>query len=431
MNLVEKKRFKNLLLLFLVWPFLSFLTALKSVFNSSSQKIILMFSFMFGYTVYLYSGDILRYEESFEIVYGYSWSDYWYLISNLFSVDKFNIYQPNVVNTQPDPFAFTLQFLVSRFTDNPRWFWAIVSTFYTYTVLNLANFVYKENYSIYLKSYRNTFLWLSFFLVIPFYVGVTGVRYWPALFLFVFFLLNYLKQRTFFSLLLIFTPALIHYSFIAPAAFVIGVKFIPNRLMIHKISVVISILFFFTSSFTGIFSFLNESLTYVEGSQLEDRLSSYTNTESFEQRQEKSSATNWYVSLRSDLLFYFLIGINVLNVFGFFRFRETNFTKNFYHYFIFFMCLALITYNLGSIGRLKNVFIILACIRFISLYNSNYNVKKFKKISTLFIVIILFKTIVDFRAGLYFVDPFLLINNTLTFLFLESDISLSELIIGH
>ena len=431
MNLVEKNRFKKLLFLFLVWPFLSFLTALNSLFSPSSQKIILLFSFMFGYTVYLYSGDILNYEESFKIVGQYSWEDYRYLITNLFSVDKFDKYSPNTVNTQPDPFAFTLQFLVSRFTDNPRWFWAIVSTFYTYTVLNLANFVYKENYFQYFKSSRNTILWLCFFLVIPFYVGVTGVRYWPALFLFVFFLLNYLKKRTLFTLLLFFIPVLIHYSFFAPVAFVIGIKFIPNRLLIHKISVVISLFFFFTSSFTTIFSFLNEYLTYVEGSQLEERLSSYTNEDLLEQRQEKSSGTNWYVSLRGDLLFYFLIGVNVLNMFSFLKFKETNFTRNFYHFFIFFMCLALITYNLGSIGRLKNVFILLACLRFVSLCYQNYHNKQFKRVTTLFFIIILFNTIVNFRAGFYYVDPFLLIHNSFTFLFVESDLSLSELLIGH
>jgi hypothetical protein len=121
----------------------------------------------------------------------------------------------------------------------------------------------------------------------------------------------------------------------------------------------------------------------------------------------------------------------VLNMFSFLKFKETNFTRNFYHLFIFFMCLALITYNLGSIGRLKNVFILLACLRFVSLCYQNYHNKQFKRVTTLFFFIILFNTIVNFRAGFYFVDPFLLIHNIFTFLFLESDVSLSELIIGH
>lgn len=431
MTIDQKNHFKKLLFLFLVWPFLSFLTALKSVFNPASQKIILFFSFMFGYTVYLYSGDILNYENSFYIVHAYSWNDYYYLITHLFSVDKFNFYSPNTVNTQPDPFALSLQFFVSRFTDNPRWFWAIVSTFYTYTVLNLANYVYRHNFNLYFKSRYNIFVWASFFLIIPFYVGVTGVRYWPALFLFVYFLLKFTKQKTFINLLLLFIPTLIHYSFIAPAIFTLVINFIPRKNKIYQASIVVAIIIFFGSSFTSIFDFLKASSSLVDGTQIEDRLSAYTDVDNFQNRQERSSKTNWYVSLRGDLLFYFLIIFNLIKSFKFLNFKETKFTLQFYHFFVFFMCLALVTYNLGSIGRLKNIFIILASIQFISLLYVNYDNKLFKRYVNIFFLIIVFNTIINFRAGLYSVDPFLLFHNVFTFTVFESSESLSEFIIGH
>ncbi len=39
--------------------------------------------------------------------------------------------------------------------------------------------------------------------------------------------------------------------------------------------------------------------------------------------------------------------------------------------------------------------------------------------------------IVVFRAGFYTVDPLLLVNNSIFTFFMHSDISLSELLIGH
>jgi hypothetical protein len=431
MTVAQKNHFKKLLFLFLVWPFLSFLTALRTVFNPASQKIILFFSFMYGYTVYLYSGDIINYGESFNIVYGYTWNDYYYLITHLFSVDKFNFYSPNTVNTQPDPFALSLQFFVSRFTDNPRWFWAIVSTFYTYTVLNLANYVYRQNLSLYFKSRYNIFVWASFFLIIPYYVGVTGVRYWPALFLFVYFLLKYANKKSISYVFFLFIPALIHYSFAAPAVFALSINYIPKKKLVYRLSIIAALIIFFGSSLTSIFDFLKNLTSIFDGTQVADRMSSYTDVELLENRQERASGSNWYVSLRGDLLFYFLIIFNLMSSFAILKLKESKFTLKFYHYFVFFMCLALVTYNLGSIGRLKNIFLVLASIRFISLLYINYKNKLFKRYINIFFMIIVFNTIVNFRAGFYFTDPFLLIHNIFTFTLFESSESLSEFIIGH
>lgn len=431
MTIAQKKHFKKLLFLFLVWPFLSFLTALRTVFNPASQKIILAFSFIFGYTVYVYGGDIVRYGEAFKSIYKYNWSDYFFLIENLLSPDKFRNYTPNAVNTQPDIFAISLQFIISRFTDNPRWFWAIVSTFYTYSVLNLANFTFAKIAKKSYKSYIYIGLWFCFFLVIPFYVGVTGVRYWPALFLFTYFLLRYINQTNAKTIFLLFIPTLIHYSFIIPAVLALVFSFLPKSNTLYKISIILSLTFFYSSNVSSVFDGIREYTSVTDGTQLEQRLNSYTNTDDYERRQKNSQQNNWYVSLRGDLLFYFLVIIGILTAFNILRWEETEFSKLFYHHFIFFMCLALITYNLGSIGRLKNIFIILSSVRFISLFYKNKYSKSFKQLTYVFFLIVIFNTIVNFRAGFYFVDPLLLIHNTFTFLFVESPTSLSEFLIGH
>ncbi len=148
---------------FIFVPFVMFLYALKNFFNRNNQMLILAFSFLYGYSVFLTTGDITRYESTFYEVASYTWDDYYYLLTNFLSVEKDLYYTMNSAINKPDLYSLSLNFIITRFTENPRWFWAFVSIIYTYFIINFLNTLSKETIWIkYLYMQRVFFISIGF-----------------------------------------------------------------------------------------------------------------------------------------------------------------------------------------------------------------------------------------------------------------------------
>jgi hypothetical protein len=160
-------------------------------------------------------------------------------------------------------------------------------------------------------------------------------------------------------------------------------------------------------------------------------VSGYSNEDQLEVRKEKAAGANWYVKLRGEAMLYFLLMITFIEVFGIIQFKSSPFLDKIQPLLILFLCITLLTMNLGSIGRFKNIFYLLSLSRYvilIGLQPLNYVLKVY---SYLLIPILVLWVLVIFRAGFYFMDPFLLLNNGITAFFVRSNESLSEFLIGH
>ncbi|MCB0745226.1 MAG: hypothetical protein KDC67_15060, partial [Ignavibacteriae bacterium] len=102
------------------------------------------FSFLYGYTVFVSTGDIARYKSAYDQMVYYTWADFTFLFTNLFNPDRLAFYEFNVMAVKPDAFALTVGFLTSRITENPRLFWGVVSFINTYLIFKFLNTIYKE-----------------------------------------------------------------------------------------------------------------------------------------------------------------------------------------------------------------------------------------------------------------------------------------------
>lgn len=416
--------------LFLIWPFLALVLALRKGFNKRYQGIILAFSFLYGYSVYLYSGDILGYEETFAVVVNYSWSDFWFLLTHKLDPVALSTYAPNGVNRKPDIFALVVSFLSSRLTDNPRLFWGIVSLVYTWFMLLFFNEV-KKHFSIQ-KSWIHYILVFFFIIVIPKYVGVTGVRFWLALFLFMYFLMKYVNTEYSFKYIFAASLAcLIHYSLFVPTIFVLIFHFIPLKKYFTKILVVVSLLFFLLSSTTGIFNFLSKAVEATDETTVGQSMESYADEDIYKQRSTKRKSTNWYVQFRANAHYYLFFILFLGEVAGFFKLRETLFTERHLPMLVLFFCVALLTFNLGSIGRFKNIFLLLILTRYVVLYQYNMSNKFYKVLGYSLVPIVIIYFFVLMRAELYYIEPQLLVNNSIGLFLTRSTESLSEFIVGH
>jgi hypothetical protein len=419
----------SLYFLFFIWPFASFLLAAGRIVSKQYQGVILLFSFLFGYSVYLYSGDILDYERSFYQVHDYSWDDFLYLISHVLSADKLNHYTTNTVNQQPDIYALTLQFLVSRFTDNPRWFWAIVSLLYTYIFLKFINEVALQIKWTNKWPQKIFFLYLA--LVIPFYVGVTGVRFWTALFFFMVFAMRYVRTNELKYIFIAALSTVIHYSFLVPLVLLFAYRYIKISRVLTIFLVLLSLTYFSLSSNTQMLGAIQSNLTFFGETTIGSRAEGYSDVEIFGQRIEKSSGANWYKQLQPQALHYFLTIVFLLEFFGLFKWRSNAFLDRLYPFIIIFFCLALLSFSLGSIGRFKNIFYLATLFRYTALCGLNPDSRSLRNLSYIIVPILFLHVMVSFRGGFYYVDPLLLIGNPVVLFLVQSGQSLSEFLIGH
>ena len=415
--------------LFIFWPFGAFILALRKIRIKRYQGLILLFSFLFGYSVYLYSGDIVRYGESFLVITNYTWSDYWFLVSHTLSPDKFINYSPNVVNTQPDIYALSLQFIVSRFTENPRWFWAIVSVVYTGFFLMFINEVSKE--VKWVNSRVQTVFFVFLLMIVPFYVGVTGVRFWTALFLFMTFTIRYVRTGEVKNILILSISVLIHFSFVIPVVLLILYRFIKLSKLFSTSLIIASIFIFFYLPESEFLNTIQNNMGVLDETTIKERIEGYTDEENIGARRDLISATNWYVTARANAIVYFFLLIFILEYFNFFNWRYNSFLHKLNPLLLVFFCVTLISFNLPSIARFQYVFFLLLLIHLTVIAGSNLRSKKLTIIAYIMLPILLLHTVVILRAGFYTVDPFLIIGNPLSLFFEHSDVSLSEFIIGH
>lgn len=428
MNYKEKNFYSWVV--FLIWPFFMFLYAFKDFFDKNSQKIFLTFSFLFGYSVVLTSGDMVRYERAFYEMRLLTWDQFFYLLTN-FWTDKNNFYfEVNLAAAKPDVYALISTFIIGRFTENPRWFWAVISVIYTYLILNFINTIANET-NIYKNSFIQKVFLFGLILVIPFYYGVTGVRFWPALFIFLTYSLKYMSTKKLKFIFLTALSILFHYSFILPFIIFLIATIIPNNRSIFRMLLIGSIFISVVSSVSSSLSIIKSATAPFEETSIDDSTKSYTDDEIVESRKQQSSNVNWYVNLRNLSILYFLIILGVLDVFGFFGFKENRFLIITYPLLIVFFILTLLTMGLGSIARFRFIFYILILSRYFILIGIQPNDKRLNTIALLFMPILIFYTIIVFRAGFYTVDPLLLVNNSVLTFFVHSDISLSEFLIGH
>lgn len=420
---------KYLILLSIVFPFLGFILACKNFFVRNSQFSILFFSFWFGYMVVFNGGDIVSYHEAFPELISYSFDDFWHLIVNSLNEDKKYLIVPeNVFNSKPDIFALSLGFLVSRFTENERWFFALVSLIYTYFSLKFFQEVFK------FTGRSNTKLWklLLLFLItiVPFYVGVTGVRFWVALFLYMFLLMRYVNTGKMVYFVLVFTTVLIHYTFLFPILILAIVIFIPIPSRLMRILVLIALVYYALSSSTNIIGSIQESLSYF-GDSVSSNAEAYTDQEDIAARNAAVADANWYVKFRGDIITYFFIGIFAIDYFGLVSYRKDKLPRLFEKLYLLFFIIAMLTNGLGSLSRFIYVFYLISIIRLLWLCNYNESNALFLKLPKVLFPILMLHILVVLRSGLYFVDPVLLFGNPIVYLYIQSGLNVSEILVGH
>jgi hypothetical protein len=413
-----------------IFPFLGLILGGINIIKTSSHVLILFFAFWFGFSIMELEGaDHMHYFNTYPEVRNYTFNDFAYLVTHSLSSEKLNVYEENVVNGKPDFFALTVMYLTTRIFEDPRWFFGFIGLIYYYFLLKFKEELIKYTGIDSSGPWKTFFVFILFLL--PIHVGITGVRFWTALFLLLWILMKYLNTKKGIYLYLIWLTTIIHYTFAVPCLFltIFSRTNIPQRL-IKPLSIGFLFLFYLSSS-TGILQIITDALSIFNDTSIGDSAMAYTDTEALELRDADIKGTNWYVTLRELLTNNSLIIIYFLEVFGFLKYYEEAENEKLRTYTFIFLCISLMSANLGSIGRFNYLFSFFMLIRLMKQTAMKVNVPQLKLINNFMLPILILHLLVSFRSALYTVDPVLLVGNPIVFINYHSPISLSELIVGH
>lgn len=160
--------------LFISWPFISFIFALKNFNQPKAKYFIILFFGLFGYTFFINSNsgaDSIRYAQTFIDFSNSSYLELHTILSsfNYDSGSSFDIVIP------------LLSFSLSKITNNWHILFAVYAILYGYFNIKCISLMYN----LYLtKANYNSLLYFLFFLLIAPIYEINGIRYYLATWIF-------------------------------------------------------------------------------------------------------------------------------------------------------------------------------------------------------------------------------------------------------
>ena len=407
--------------LFLLFPFLAGVVAIKNYKASWAKNIIWAFIVFYGFTISI-SNESSKNDKTADI------NRYAMQVKDLYKTDlKFQdvvkLYQDN---EDIDILKLTIAIVISRVTDSPQVlagvFGLIFGFFFSRNIWFVIERINGKMKPVVLL------LLIAYVLVDPFW-NINGFRFHTATQVFIYGLLPFIfegkKKGIFTSALSI----LVHFSFMLPLGILILYSFFGNRTMIYFIFFLASIV----NSGINIEALNNFISENVPGA-VADRTATYRNevkVDEFRSGIEDSDATpvNWYMRLYTMALQWPLIVF--LSILFFKRKKMALVNKRFMSslsFTLLFFGVANIMASLPSGGRFLAI-AALSALPLIIFYiqdipNEKYLTNKVMIASPALLLFI----IVSIRIGFLTISVNTLIGNPLVVMFTEYNIALDELI---
>lgn len=290
---------KHYLLLFLLWPFIAFITALANYSQKESRKVVYIFFIYYGLTYVIVNEgyvDAVGSVMQLRVIAALPFSDFFKIVGGLYTEDNsVDIVQKLIV------------FVVSRFTSSYgvlfASFAAVFGFFYIKSI-NLLHDRYQEN------PVWNALIFMIFFCLILPITTINGFRMWTAAWIFFYGAYHVIIYRDARYLLLAISASLVHWSFLTANGVLLIYFLAGNRNFIYLPIVVSSfVLPYLISPFF-------QSLAMKVGGPLQQRYEGYSSQGYIIGIQESYEKASWFLTLSNDLVFYyFLAAITIIKLF--------------------------------------------------------------------------------------------------------------------
>jgi len=377
------------LILFLLWPFLAFLTALATYSQKNSKKVVYLFLIYYGLTFVLgnIGVDAERYAWGLKETAELPFSEFFAVVGGLYTDTTVDIIQPLV------------EFIVSRFSSSHNVLfavWAAIFGFFYLKSINLLHDRYKENPG------WNAVIYMTFFLMIMPITTVGGIRMPTATWVFFLGAYHVILYRDARFLLLSLSASLIHWSFLTANAILIIYFFAGNRNIIYLPVTLASFIM------PGLLSPVFQSLATTLGGPIQERYENYSSEGFILGVQESAQEAPWFLTLGGTLTFYFIILALVVIQFTGRNLIKDKPQRNLFSFILLFMAFVNFAKVIPTFGgRFQETFWLFA-----TLYIFMYYVKKPGKnidLLTLIGIIPMFLyAVVMFRIGAISINSWIL-----------------------
>ncbi len=341
------------MVLFLLWPFLAFVTAIFNYSQKDSKRVVSIFLIYYGLTFVLGDAgvDAERYASALQDTAELPFSDFFAIVGGLYTDTTVDIMQPLVT------------FIVSRFTTSYHILfavWAAIFGFFYLKSINQLHNQYVENPG------WNAFIFMAFFVFVMPITTLGGIRMPIATWVFFLGAYHVIINRNPRYLILALSASLVHWSFISANVVLFIYFFAGNRNMIYLPILVASFIL------PGLMSPVFESLAYSLGGPIQDRYEGYANEMYIEGMQDSYQGAPWFVTMGSTLCFYFFILAIVIIQFTDNQLVKDKPQRNLFSFLLLFLSFV----NFGKViptfgGRFQDTFFLFA-----SLYVFLYFLKK-------------------------------------------------------
>jgi hypothetical protein len=372
---------KHYLLLFVIWPFLAFITAVINYSDKAAKKVVYIFLIYYGFSFVIDPGslnDSARYALMLKANAILPFKDVFKVIGGLYSDTSIDIIDPLIT------------FIVSRVTSQYNLLFAAYAALFGFFYLkscNLLYYRYRENPG------WNALVHMIFFATILPITAINGFRMWTAVWIFFYGAYHVILYRDLKFLFFTFFAPLVHWSFIIPNAILLLYFFVGNRNIIYLPLALVS--FVLPRMMTQYFALISLKL----GGSLQNRYEMYSDTAYVEGVQNSAADLAWFMRIGSDLVFYYLLLAVIVARIKFKALGQDKEADNLFSFLLIFLSFVNFSMGIPSLGtRFQLVFFIFA-ILYIFMYLVKIPGRKINLLTLIGLFPMLLRSLIAFRQG--------------------------------
>lgn len=336
---------KYYLVLFLLWPFLAFLLAIKNYNHKEARKVVYIFLIYYGLTFVIDNTGIDAYRIAMRLINyaALSLSEFFDTIGGLYTSEG------NV-----DIYELLVSFVISRITSHHNLLFAVYAAVYGFFYLKSINLLYDRDYE---KPDWNAMFIIAFFATIMPITAISGVRFYTAAWIFFYGAYHVVLYRDARYLIVSLSASLVHFSYLSANAVLIIYFIAGNRNFIYLPLAITS--FVLPQLFASTFRSISMSL----GGALQSRYDMYSGEYYVIARQQAYEQVAWFMKISDDLVLYFLLLSIIVIQIKFKHLMEEKAERNLFSFSLLFLSFV----NFGKIipsfgGRFQALFFLLALL---------------------------------------------------------------------
>ncbi|MFO7888763.1 MAG: EpsG family protein [bacterium] len=372
---------KYYLLIFIIWPFLAFITAILNYRQSEAKKVVYFFIIYYGLTFIIANQGVDAYRYALQMKENafLPFSDFYEIVAGLYATD-----------TSVDIIEPLISFIVSRFTTHHAFLFAAYAAVFGYFYLRSINLVYNR----YMDNPRYDSLIFMVFLIFTIPITqINGFRMWAAAWIFFYGAYHVVLYRRKKFLLLALAASMVHWSFLIPNTLLVIYFFAGNRNMIYLILAIVT---FFLPQIISPFL---ESISMSLGGPIQARYEGYTSEAYMIARQEEMATASWYVNAGNNLIYYYLIlAVIIMQLFHRNKIKKTE-DQNLFSFILLLISLVNLGNQIPSFGNRFQIVTLLFLTLYVFLYFNKLESKSIHYLALIAIFPILLYTALIFRIS--------------------------------